>query len=222
MSRHQNPRSVLVARRTRKRVRTFGERVMTTSWPWLAIAAVGALHGLNPANGWMFAAAGVLRSGDKMEALQALVPIAIGHIASIALVAGAFAVGLSMDRVLMQVGAGGLLAVVAVNHFSQCGKRLRVPSGRAGLALWSFIMSSAHGAGLMLVPALMPLCLGNGATKNIAASGSLMLALAAVAVHTAAMIAVTGVVAMGVCRGFSTGAKLLRSHRGKLQSLVRC
>jgi hypothetical protein len=184
---------------------------MATLWPWLAVAGLGALHGLNPANGWMFAAAWGVRSGDRAKALRALVPVAIGHIASIALVAGAFAVGLSMNRLVMQVLASGLLVVVAVHHFSGSAKRVRVPAGKAGLALWSFIMSSAHGAGLMLVPALMPLCLGNGAAQKITASGSLMLAFAAVGIHAAAMIAVTGVVAMGVCRGCYAGADLLRS-----------
>lgn len=184
---------------------------MTNYWLWLAVAGVGALHGLNPATGWIVAAAWGVRSGDRVKALRALVPIAIGHIASIALVAGAFAVGLSMDRLVMLVLAGGLLAVVAVHHFSGRAKRMRVPAGKAGLALWSFIMSSAHGAGLMLVPALMPLCLGNAAAQKLTASGSLMLAFAAVGVHAAAMIAVTGVVATGVCRGFDAGTELLRN-----------
>lgn len=86
-----------------------------------------------------------------------------------------------------------------------------MPAGKAGLALWSFMMSSAHGAGLMLVPVLMPLCMGNAPAREITASVSLTLTLAAVGVHTAAMIAVTGLVAVGICRGFDAGAELLRS-----------
>lgn len=65
----------------------------------------------------------------------------------------------------------------------------------------------------MLVPVLMPLCLGNGTGREITAPGSLMLALAAVGVHTLAMLAVTGVIALGVCRGLDAGASLLRSFR---------
>jgi len=42
------------------------------------------------------------------------------------------------------------------------------------------------------------------------------LALAAVGVHTAAMLAVTGVIAPGVCRGFDAGARWLRSPERKL------
>ena len=180
-------------------------------WPWLAVAGIGALHGLNPASGWMFAAAWGVHSRDRAQALRALMPIAIGHATSVALVAGAIAVGLSMDRIVMQVLAGGLIVAVAICHFSGRTRRARVPAGNAGLALWSFMMSTAHGAGLMLVPVLMPLCMGNAPAREITASGSLTLALAAVGVHTAAMLAVTGVIAIGVCRGFDSGASLLRS-----------
>jgi len=184
---------------------------MTNFWLWLSVAGVGALHGLNPASGWMFAAAWGLHSRDRAQALRALMPIAVGHATSVALVAGAVALGLSMDRVVMQGVAGGLLVVVAVYHLSgRTARRARAPAGHAGLALWSFMMSTAHGAGLMLVPALFSLCMGNAPTRQITASGSLMLALAAVGVHTAAMLVVTGVIATGVCRGVDAGASWLR------------
>ena len=181
-------------------------------WPWLAVAGIGALHGLNPATGWMLAAAWGVRSRDQAQALRALMPIAVGHAASIGLVAGAVTFGLAMDRVLVQVLAGGLFVVVAVLHlWGRAPKAARAPAGHAGLALWSFMMATAHGAGLMLVPALIPLCMGDGAGREITASGSLMLALAAVGVHTAAMLAVTGLIAGGVCRCFDSGVDLLRS-----------
>lgn len=189
---------------------------MSSLWPWLAVAGVGALHGLNPATGWMFAAARGVQSRDRAQALRALVPIAVGHAASVALVTATVALGLSMDRMALQVLAGALLAVIAVVHLS-AGKtrRTMMPAGLAGLALWSFMMSTAHGAGLMLVPALVPLCMGAGPAREITASGSLTLALAAVGVHTAAMLAVTGVIASGVCRGFEAGASLFHSFRRK-------
>ncbi|ABE42051.1 hypothetical protein [Polaromonas sp. JS666] len=184
---------------------------MSSLWPWFVVAGVGALHGLNPATGWMLAAAWGLRSRDRAQALRALVPIAAGHAASVALVAGAVVFGLAMDRFALQVLAGGLLAAFAVVHLSgRTPKVARAPAGHAGLALWSFMMSTAHGAGLMLVPALVPLCAGDASAREITASGSLTLALAAVGLHTAAMLAVTGVVATGVCRGFDAGARLLR------------
>jgi hypothetical protein len=184
---------------------------MASFWPWLAVAGVGVLHGLNPASGWMFAAAWGAHARDRGQALRALMPIAVGHATSVALVAGAFAIGLSMDRVLMQVLAGGLLAVIAIYHLSGRTRRAWMPTGKAGLSLCSFMMSTAHAAGLMVVPVLMPLCIGNAPAREITASGSLTLALAAVGIHTAAMLAVTGVIAISVCRGFDAGARLFRS-----------
>ncbi|MGJ7574345.1 hypothetical protein ACSFBX_27695 [Variovorax sp. RB2P76] len=201
---------------------------MASLWPWLAVAGAGALHGLNPATGWMFAAAWGLRSSDRAQALWALVPIALGHAASIALVAAAVMLGQSLDRVLMQVLAGVLLAVAAAVHLAGRKGRRRVSAspvrpvglvGQAGLALWSFMMSTAHGAGLMLVPALVPLCMGGApAALEFAAPGPLLLALAAVGVHTAAMLAVTGLIATGVCRGVGARAGWLRHFRRKASS----
>jgi hypothetical protein len=184
---------------------------MASLWPWLAVAGLGALHGLNPAAGWMFAAAWGVRSRDRAQALRALMPIAAGHAASVALVGAAVVFGLAMDRVVLQVLAGGLLVVALMLHLSGRTPRMaRAPAGHAGLALWSFMMSTAHGAGLMLVPALIPLCMGDASAREITASGSLALALAAVGVHTAAMLAVTGAIASGVCRGFDAGARFIR------------
>jgi hypothetical protein len=182
-------------------------------WPWLAVAGVGALHGLNPATGWMLAAARGVRQRDKAQALRALLPIAAGHAASVTLVAAAVVFGLALDRGLVRAAATGLLVVVAVLHLSGRTPRMaRAPAGHAGLALWSFLVSSAHGAGLMLVPALMPLCLGgaSASAQDATASDALVLALAAVAVHTAAMLAVTGLVASGVCQGLDAAARWLR------------
>jgi hypothetical protein len=72
------------------------------------------------------------------------------------------------------------------------------------------MMSTAHGAGLMLVPALMPLCLGPAPAGGFGAAGPLTLALMAVGVHTAAMLAVTGLIASGACRGYDTAAGWIR------------
>ena len=186
---------------------------MTSLWPWVAVAALGALHGLNPANGWMFAAAWGVHARDGSRARRALPPIAIGHAVSIAVVACIFAQGMSMDRALVQ-GAAGALLVGAASYRLLRGAGQRTPmstqAGHAGIALWSFLMATAHGAGLMLLPALMPLCLADNPAREITASGSLVLALAAVGVHTAAMLVTTGVIAAGVCRGVAMHPRLLR------------
>jgi hypothetical protein len=182
---------------------------MANLWPWLAIAGLGAFHGLSPANGWMFAAAWGVRAGGGSQARRALLPIAIGHAASVAVVAYAFAQGLSMDRALVRDLAGGLLVGAASYRLLRlpCAT-LSAQAGHAGIALWSFLMATAHGAGLMLVPALVPLCLAENPAREITASGSLVLALAAVGVHTAAMLVTTGVIATGVCRGVALNPRL--------------
>jgi hypothetical protein len=178
---------------------------MASIWPWLAVAGMGALHGLNPSTGWILAAAWGVRSRDRAQALRSLAPIAVGHAASVALVAAAVAFGAAMDRAAVRDVAVGLLVVTALVHLSgRTPKAVRVPAGHAGLALWSFVVSTAHGSGLMLAPMLIPICIGAAPPGEIAAAGSLTLALAAVAVHTAAMVAVGGATALGVCRAFDT------------------
>jgi hypothetical protein len=185
---------------------------MVDLWPWLAVAGLGAVHGLSPANGWMFAAACGVRTGSGAEARRALLPIAIGHAASVAVVACVVAQGMAFDRALFQSLAGALLVGAASYRMLRGAEQwapIGAKAGHAGIALWSFLMASAHGAGLMLVPALVPLCLSDGPARQITASGSLVLALAAVVVHTAAMLLTTGIIASGVCRSASKHPHLL-------------
>jgi len=185
---------------------------MANLWPWMAIAGLGAFHGLSPATGWMLAAAWGVRARDGAQVRRALLPIAIGHAASVAVVACALAQGMSMDRTLVQGLAGALLVGAASYRLlRRAGQRtpISAQAGHAGIALWSFLMATAHGAGLMLVPALVPLCLADNPAREITASGSLVLALAAVGVHTAAMLVTTGVIATGVCRGVAMHPRLL-------------
>lgn len=183
---------------------------MANLWPWLAVAGVGALHGLNPATGWMFAAAWGVRSGDRAQALRALLPIAVGHAASVAIVAATVALAPGIDRGVLPAIAGGLLVVVAALHWwGGTARCAQARTGHAGLALWSFAMATAHGAGLMLVPALVPLCLGEAPAREITASGSLWMGLAAVGVHMGAMLAVTGLIATAACRSVDAGTRWL-------------
>lgn len=175
----------------------------TEIWPWLAIAGTGALHGLNPASGWLLAAAWGWRSRDRRQAWRALRPIAAGHAASVALTALLVVGGLKLDRALLQVLAGAMLAAsIGLHAWRRAPCATRRPAGQASLALGAFIGSSLHGAGLMLVPALMPFCLSNsGAGRAGAGLTPLLTVLAALAVHAGAMLAVTGLVAAGVCGG---------------------
>jgi hypothetical protein len=168
-------------------------------WPWLALAGLGAYHGLNPAMGWLFAVALGLHRRSRTVVLQSLVPIALGHALSIAIVALAVvAAGFVVDATLLRQMAGAALVLWALYHVlygSRHRARVGMRTGLAGLALWSFLMAGAHGAGLMLLPALLPLCLAVGPMPMTDSAG---VALAAVGVHTGAMLAVTGIIAIVV------------------------
>lgn len=175
---------------------------MSEYWPWLVLAGLGAFHGLNPAMGWLFAVALGLHRDSRVIIVQALPAIALGHAASIAIVAGAVVLtGIAIKAHALLAGGGILLIGWAIYH-QLYGHRHRVRvgmrTGLAGLALWSFLMATAHGAGLMVLPALIPLCLGDSPLGEIAAERSVGTVLAAVGIHSAAMLVVTGAVATAV------------------------
>jgi hypothetical protein len=181
-------------------------------WPWLALAGLGAFHGINPAMGWLFVVALGLHRHSRPVVLQALLPIAIGHALAILVVALAVVLlGIVVDQRALRIGAGALLIGWAVYH-TLYGARHRVrfgmQVGMLGLGAWSFLMASAHGAGLMLVPALIPLCLAASPAGGLSAAASAPVALAAVGVHTLAMLATTGAIAVAVYEWF--GVAFLR------------
>jgi hypothetical protein len=169
-------------------------------WPWLALAGLGAYHGLNPAMGWLFAVAlGLHRHNRRLVWLSPL-PIAFGHALSIAMVAGAFlGAGYLIDLHAVRIGAGLILIGWALYQW-RYGHRHRVrvgmQAGLAGLAVWSFLMATTHGAGLMLWPVLMPLCFP--ATSEPSSIDPLPTALLGIAIHTLTMLIVTTAVAVMV------------------------
>ena len=168
---------------------------MTGAWPWLAVAGMGALHGLNPATGWLSAAAWGVRCGDRAQALRALAPIAIGHVVSVGLVAVLVAAGLAAQRGAAAVGGGwtGPAVVATAIHLAgHSHPRARRFAGHAGLALGAFTVACVQGAGMMLVPALIPVCASGSPMRAFPASGSLVLVSAAALLHLAAMELVHG------------------------------
>ena len=170
--------------------------------PWLALAGLGAFHGINPAMGWLFAVALGLHRRSRSVVWLALAPIAVGHAASIFIVvAVVMLLGLVVNLDWLARAAGLVLLGWAAWHWKY-GHRHRVrvgmQTGMAGLMLWSFLMATAHGAGLMLVPLVLPLCLAGSPAAELTAAGSLTVSLAAVGVHTTAMLATTGAVAAAV------------------------
>jgi len=186
------------------------------NWPWLALIALGAYHGLNPAMGWLFAVSLGLQEGRREAVLKAFWPIALGHAAAVTLVVAAV---LSLQvavppGVLRYAAAGalilfGLYKLLRRKHPRWVGMRV----GFKDLTTWSFIMASAHGAGLMLVPVLLKLS-GTmhkmeheaheahehwGHSVHLFLTNPAALAdMAAVAVHTLSMFAVMATVALVV------------------------
>ena len=130
-------------------------------WPWITLAALGAYHGINPSMGWLFAVALGLQERSRSAVFNAFPPIALGHAASVALVVGVVVVG----RAIVPIDALKIVGCVvpwwASASTSCCGRPIPAGIGmRVGfrdLTAWSFLMASAHGAGLMLVPILLRL-----------------------------------------------------------------
>src|SRR6201993_632586 len=166
-------------------------------WPWLALAGLGLFHGLNPAMGWLFAVALGLQRGSQRIVLLSLVPIAVGHAGAVAAVLLAVvALGLVIDHaMLIRLAAIVLIAWAAWHALYGHRGRVRVgmQTGLLGLVLWSFLMASAHGAGLMLIPVLAPIC-GSAPPGGATLGGPL--ALAALGVHSAAMLAAIAAVSL--------------------------
>jgi hypothetical protein len=173
---------------------------MNDVWPWIVVAGLGAFHGLNPAMGWLFAVALGLHRNDRRVVWLSLLPIAAGHALSVAVVAAAVvSLGLLVDGRVLGIAAGTALIAWALYYWrygSHHRVRVGLQTGLLGLGLWSFLMATAHGAGLMLWPALMPLCFPGGAAAS--ASGPVAPALAGIGLHTLAMLSVTGAIAVTV------------------------
>jgi hypothetical protein len=192
------------------------------AWPWIAVALLGAYHGVDPSMGWLFAVALGLQERRRGKVFAALLPIAVGHLIAVglavALIAGAMASGAWMLRPI------GAVALIAFGLFRlwRPGAHPRWVAMRVSardLVAWSFLMASAHGAGLMLFPILMELPSAHGmsvmhhhmAMGAMATHGHLGVAqvIVVVLVHTGAMLLVMGTVALTVYQWI--GLQILRS-----------
>jgi hypothetical protein len=178
-------------------------------WPWLALALLGAYHGINPAMGWLFAVALGLQRRSRRAVLWALPPIAFGHEASIAVtVALVSAAEFLVSPDIVRLASAGLLVGFGLwklfwprRHRSSVGMQV----GLLDLVVWSFLMSTAHGAGLMLLPVILGLPAQVGLDDALHARletalipETAVLGAAAVAVHSLAMLLVMGTVAIVV------------------------
>ena len=132
--------------------------MIAATWPWLALILLGAWHGLNPGMGWLFSVALGLQQRSRRAVFAALLPIALGHALAIGLVVLlVYIVGIVIPSQWLQIGGAGMLFAIALwklwraRHPTWVGMRVNFWD----LTTWSWLMTSAHGAGLMVVPVLL-------------------------------------------------------------------
>src|SRR6185295_9685559 len=190
---------------------------MSRVWPWLILFGLGAYHGINPAMGWLFAVSLGLQTRSRRAVLMAIPPIAIGHAISIVLVVGLLWLAqASLPLTWVRYGAAAILFAFGLSRFirSRHPKWVGMRVGFKDLTLWSFLMASAHGAGLMLLPVFL---LGEGEAPchgpSCHQAAGLTLTswpgyLAAVGLHTSAMLFTAGGIALLVY--YKLGVSLLR------------
>lgn len=177
---------------------------------------LGGYHGINPGMGWLFAVALGMQEQKGSAVARSLVPIAVGHALAIGIVvlAAAF-LGMALPLVATRYSIAALLVGLGiyclVGHWHPRWVRMQV--GFRDLTVWSFLMASGHGAGLMVLPVLLGSSTVEAADQtaghhHIAAATSALAAMLATVVHTTAYLAVTGILAWIVYRKF--GLALLR------------
>lgn len=185
---------------------------------WTAVLFLGACHGINPGMGWLFAVALGMQQGSARGVWRALPPIALGHMAAVGavlLVAGLaqMVVPLPIMKVIVAsvLGVFGLYRLWRHRHSQFGGMQV----GFRDLTVWSFLMGSAHGAGLMVLPFVMgmsdhALAANGGHSHHIAANAVPVVWVGALALslHTLAYLVVLALVAWIVYR--KLGLSLLR------------
>jgi hypothetical protein len=186
---------------------------------WFIMIGLGAYHGLNPGMGWLFALSNGLQQRSARAVWVSLFPIAAGHAASVALVAAIVLAGLQFFSAhSVQIFTAALLVAFGawkLRNYFRHPRWVGMKVGLRGLFAWSFLMATAHGAGLMVAPFLAGAA-ENGAPFHghhvhmaQAAGWSGVEFSLAVAAHTLAMFVVMGLIAFFVYR--FVGLSILRS-----------
>jgi hypothetical protein len=184
---------------------------MSTGAALLTLAALGAYHGVNPAMGWLFAVSRGMQERSSRAVWRSLLPIAAGHEMSIALVAlVVIALAAAVDPATLHIGAAVVLLAFGVFRFLKPRAHFRWTTMRVSdreLTLWSFLMSTAHGAGLMVAPVLIGLQGGLDRSHMTAdhhddlalvASLSIPQSALGIAAHVGTMLVVMGAIALVV------------------------
>ena len=166
------------------------------AWLWLAILASGLYHGINPGMGWPLAVAAGLMEKSPRALFVAMWPLSLGHLAAMLAMLLPFAllVALAQWQHALQAAAGFVLVAFGIFRLlDPRHPRVLARIGPKQLALWSFVVAIAHGAGLMLVPIYLGLCQASGldrghAAEAILVNANLGMAVIVSVVHTIAMI----------------------------------
>jgi hypothetical protein len=170
---------------------------------WTMLMALGAFHGINPGMGWLFAVALGMQERRRAAVLRALLPLGIGHALSVAVaVAAAVAIGVVIPIAWLRWPLAGVLIVLGVRRFVRhrhsrwAAMRVSMP----GLTWWSFLMATAHGAGLMVVPLFVGISMaqddGEHAHHMASVGGDAGAAVLATGVHAFGYLAVTAFIAV--------------------------
>jgi hypothetical protein len=175
---------------------------------WAAVFASGLYHGLNPGMGWPLAVSAGLMQRSPRALFAALAPLTLGHMLAMLLVLLPFSLLIALVQWQRQVQIGAGVLVIAFGIFRLVNRRHPRVLARikpTQLALWSFAVAVAHGAGLMLVPIYLGLCRATDLNAEHVAAGALIKGDVAMAVlvsiaHSIAMIAAGGVLAWLVYR----------------------
>lgn len=173
--------------------------------PWLAMIGFGAYHGLNPGMGWLFALSLGLQQHSERALRKALLPIAAGHAASVAIFALLVYAGAHVIPVRpLQILTASLLIAFGIFKLFNYYRHPRWVGMKVSLGDlfgWSFLMATAHGAGLMVAPAMVGMTHSHGGHEMHMQPG--MSLFFAVVLHTLVMLTVMGLVAWIFYRKFS-------------------
>ncbi|MGI9479421.1 MAG: hypothetical protein ACR2PI_22150 [Hyphomicrobiaceae bacterium] len=178
----------------------------TTAGLWLAVVGSGIYHGINPGMGWPLAVSAGLMGNGRRDLLAALWPLTIGHFLAMAGILLPFALMTALVTWQHEIRVGAGLLVLAAGIFLLVNRRHPRFLARirpTQLALWSFAVAMAHGAGLMLVPIYLGLCRAEELDAGHQAAfalmgGNLVIAVVVASVHAVAMVVSGGVVAVAV------------------------
>jgi len=171
------------------------------TWLWLAIVASGLYHGFSPGMGWPLAVAAGLMDKSPRALLASLWPLAAGHLLAMLMMLLPFAMLLSLVQWQHQIQSGASLLIIAFGVYRLRDARHPRMLARikpTQLALWSFVVAIAHGAGLILVPIYLGLCGTSGADRGHAAAAILATANLGMAVLVSVVHAVA-VISAGAC-----------------------